>query len=192
MTQRAVFTRDRIVEAAVTLTREQGWAAVTARNIAKQLSSSTMPIYSSLKSMDEIEREVRRRSEQLMLDYQRKPYTKDPALNSAMGYVNFARREPRLFRFLFVDRPVRMRRGDVKRETGLSSSEVFAGTRIPHLADQVPTAMKDLRILKCWIFIHGLASMIGTGVLDLSEGRIKSLLVEAGGALFGPRGGENG
>ncbi len=192
MTQSAVYSRDRIVEAAVTLTREQGWAAVTARNIAKQLSCSTMPIYSSLKSMHGLEQEVRRSAEELMLDYQRRQYTPDSALNSALGYVTFARNEPNLFRFLFVDRPVKMRRGDLKREAALSSGEVFAGTRIPRLADQVPTAMLDPRILKCWIFIHGLASMIGTGVLDLTERRIKRLIIEAGEVLFGPRGGENG
>ncbi|HYK91222.1 MAG TPA: WHG domain-containing protein [Acidobacteriota bacterium] len=190
MTQRAIYSKDRIVEAAVTLTREHGWAAVTARNLAKQLSCSTMPIYSSLKSMGGIEREVRRRAEDLMLDCQRKHYTHDSALNAALGYVNFARSEPNLFRFLYVDRPVRMRRGDIGREAAVSSRDVFAGTRIPRLADQVPTAMRDPRILKCWIFIHGLASMIGTGVLDLTERRIKSLIIEAGGALFGPRGGE--
>ena len=191
MTQRAIYSKGRIIEAAVTLTREQGWAAVTARNIAKQLSCSTMPIYSSLKSMGGIEREVRRRAEDLMLDCQRKRYTHDPALNAALGYVNFARNEPNLFLFLYVDRPVRMRRGDIKGEAALSSRDVFAGARIPRLADQVPTAMQDPRILKCWIFIHGLASMIGTGVLDLTERRIRSLIIEAGGALFGPRGGEN-
>ncbi len=189
MTQRAVYTRDRIIQAALALTRQSGWAAVTARSIAKQLSCSTMPIYSNLESMDEIEREVRRGAEELMLHYQRRIYTDDAALNAAMGYVSFAKEEPNLFRFLFVDRPLRMRRADVKRSEALSSKDVFSGARIPHLADQVPTAMRDPRILKCWIFIHGLASMIGTGVLDLPERRIKSLLIEAGGALFGPRGG---
>ncbi len=124
-----------------------------------------------------------------MLHYQRKHYTDDAALNAAVGYVSFAKEEPNLFRFLFVDRPVRMRRADIKRSSAISSKDVFSGTSIPHLADQVPTAMRDPRILKCWIFIHGLASMIGTGVLELTERRIKSLLIEAGGALFGPRGG---
>jgi hypothetical protein len=44
--------------------------------------------------------------------------------------------------------------------------------------------MQDPRILKSWIFAHGLASLISSGVLDLSDERIKSLLLEAGGAIF--------
>jgi hypothetical protein len=56
--------------------------------------------------------------------------------------------------------------------------------------DQVPTAMRDPRILECWVFIHALASTVDTGVLDLTERRIKSLLIEAAGTQFGPQGDE--
>ena len=62
MTQKLFFTSEAILEAAYSLTREKGWAAVSARSIAKKLGSSTMPIYSTLKSMEEIERMVRARA----------------------------------------------------------------------------------------------------------------------------------
>lgn len=188
MTQKICFTKDRIVDAAFALTREQGWTAVTARNVARRLSSSTMPIYSSLKTMSRMEREVRRKAERLLLDYQRRPGTQDAALNAAVGYVAFARREPNLFRFLYVDRPLTARRARARRPASVSSEEVVTGRALPGLADQVPLARQDRRILKCWIFIHGLASMIGNGVLSLSDTQITSLLLEAGGALFRPAG----
>lgn len=106
MTQKAVFSKQMIVETAFELTHAEGWQAVTARNIARKLSSSTMPIYSGWKSMVGIEQEVRRRAESLMVEYQRKAYTADQALNAAFGYVTFARDERHLFRFLYVDRPL--------------------------------------------------------------------------------------
>jgi len=44
MTQRTVFTREMIVDAAFQLTRAHGWAFVTARTIAEKLGSSTIAL----------------------------------------------------------------------------------------------------------------------------------------------------
>ena len=107
MTQRLLYTREAIAEAAFELARQKGWVAVTARSVARKLGSSTMPIYSNMSSIDEIEREVRSRAESLLLDYQRRAFTEDPALNKAVGYVAFARDQKNLFRFLYVDRPLK-------------------------------------------------------------------------------------
>ncbi|MGA2762271.1 MAG: hypothetical protein ABSG17_02795 [Spirochaetia bacterium] len=187
MTQRVSFPKETVVDAAFLLTRERGWAAVTARNIAQKLSSSTMPIYSSLKSMNEIESQVRQRAEKLLLEYQKRPYTDDVALNGALGYVMFARDERNLFRFLYEDRPVRTNRKKAARHVRVAPADVAAGKIMVNLVDQVPVAMRDPRILKTWIFTHGLASMIASGVLDLDDETIRSLLAEAGGAFFEER-----
>jgi len=185
VTQKTFFTREAIVEAAFTVTREQGWPAVTARSIAKKVGSSTMPIYSSMKSMEEIETEVRGRAEALLLDFQRRDFGgESSSLNMAIGYVTFARDESNLFRFLYIDRPLGEREG--RSGHALTTAEQFmSGTRPVALADQVPTAMEDPRILKSWIFTHGLASLLSGGVLRLADARISELLREAGAAFFG-------
>jgi AcrR family transcriptional regulator len=182
LTQKAFFTKEVIVEAAFTITREQGWAGVTARNIAKKLGSSTMPIYSSMKSMEEIEAEVKARAEQLLLDFQKKDYGGDAPMNMAMGYVTFARDERHLFHFLFDNQEPA--RGHEDPGTAVPLDQMVAEGPV-HLVDQVPTAMRDPRILKSWIFAHGLASMVSAGVLVLSDERIRSLLLESGAAFFG-------
>ncbi len=180
MTQRAVFTKDMIVEAAFQLTRETGWQGVTARNVAARLGSSTMPLYSSLKSMDEIEKAVRARAQQCMQDYQKKAWSPEPLLASAVGYVAFARDEKNLFRFLYVDRPVRV--GASPGDGGEKSVEELRG--VVDLADQAAVAMKDHRVLKSWAFTHGLASLISSGVIDLPDETIARLLLEAGSAIY--------
>jgi AcrR family transcriptional regulator len=183
LTQKAFFTKEAIVEAAFTVTREQGWAGVTARNIAKKLGSSTMPIYSSMKSMEEIEAKVKARAEQLLLDFQKRDYGGDAPMNMAMGYVTFARDERHLFHFLFDSQGARpaARGKDPGKPVPLDQMVAVGPVR---LVDQVPTAMRDPRILKSWIFTHGLASMVSAGVLDLSNERIRSLLLESGAAFF--------
>jgi AcrR family transcriptional regulator len=173
-----------IVEAAFALTRAVGWAGVTARTIAQRLGSSTMPLYSSLKSMEEIEKEVRAKAMELMQDYQRRPFAAERLLSSAVGYVVFARDEPNLFRFLFVDRPLTAPvQGDQSRADG-SPVDVNAVGGVVDLADQAATAMQDPFVLKSWAFTHGLASLISSKVIDLPTERISALLVEAGEAFY--------
>ena len=180
MTKKAVFTREMIVEAAFQLTREAGWQGVTARSIAAKLGSSTMPLYSSLKSMDEIEKAVRARAEQCMQEYQRRAWAPDALLSSAVGYVAFARDEKNLFRFLYVDRPVQV--GASSGGDGEKSVDELRG--VVNLADQAAVAMKDHRVLKSWAFTHGLASLISGGVIDLPDETIARLLLEVGSAVY--------
>ena len=178
MTQKALFTKEKIVEAAFQLTREKGWSAVTARSIAQKLGSSTMPVYSSLKSMNEVERVVRDRAEALMHEYQRRRFTGETLVDSAVGYVTFARDEQHLFRFLYEDRPLPPARG----RRGADVNEVGG---VVDLADQAVTAMADERVLKSWAFVHGLASLISGGVLDLPDATVVRILREMGLAFYG-------
>jgi AcrR family transcriptional regulator len=184
MAQRLFFTGEAIVEAAFALTREKGWGAVSTRSIAKKLGSSTMPIYSTMKSMGEIERQVRARAGSILLEYQRRPFTENPVENLAIGYVAFARDEKNLFRFLYVDRPVS---ADVQ-DAGQQTRDLLGGPAADDIAARLPgntpLGLQDPRVLKSWIFTHGLASLIGNGVLDFPDEKIRDLLAEAGGAFF--------
>ncbi len=185
MTKRAMFTREKIIEAAYQLTREAGWQGVSARSIAVKMGSSTMPLYSSLKSMGDIENEVRVRAEACLLEYQARRWSPDPLLSSALGYVAFARDEKNLFRFLYVDRPLAADRPRAEER----SVDVARTGGIVNVADQAAVAMKDPRILKSWAFTHGLASLISGGVLDLPDEAIARLLLEMGSAIYGHGGG---
>ena len=183
MTQRAFFTKEAVLDTAFTLAREMGWGAVSARSIARRLGSSTMPIYSSLKSMEEIERETRKRAEILLQEYQMRPYTENPSLSLAVGYVAFARQESHLFRFLYVDAP--RRRGPAELE--LQSQEfqtAFSGTaELKEMIDRMPELKTNPLILKTWIFVHGLASLLSSGALDIPDDRMRQLLEDAGQAF---------
>jgi AcrR family transcriptional regulator len=182
MTQRVTFTKEKIVEAAFDLTREKGWEFVTARTLAKKLGSSTMPLYSSLKSMEEIQKAVRGRAEQLMFTAQQRAFTDNPKLNAAIGYVAFAREEAHLFTFLY-DHP-----GAPLRLPG-SAEPVHTKVEDPtdeafNLREQPAAALQDPFVLKNWVFVHGLASLIANKVIELSEQRISSLIQEAAAGFY--------
>jgi AcrR family transcriptional regulator len=183
MTQQAFFTREAVLNAVFEMTRESGWRSVSVRSIARRLGSSTMPIYSSLKSMADIERETRSRADELLREYQARPVSGNPALDMAIGYVAFARREAHLFRFLYVDAPER--RGP--REQERQSAEVVsrpANEGLRKLVATLPALGSNPVILKSWIFVHGLASLLSSGALELPDDQVRGLLLDAGAAFL--------
>ena len=94
------FTRVDVVEAAFNLVRKHGWDGLSARSIAQELNSSTQPIYSHVRSIDEIKEEVVKKIYELLFSYGTTKRTGDPWVNVGLGYVLFAKEEKQLFRCL--------------------------------------------------------------------------------------------
>jgi AcrR family transcriptional regulator len=182
--QRAIFNKGMILDAAFALVRETGWTAVTARNIARKINSSTMPIYTSVRSMEDIEKELKARVFGLFQEYQKRPYTDNPMLNMAVGYVMFAKHEPNLFRFLYVERPDSVNFFDVLRQAEYLTQSFSSVPGVREQLAELPQGPQSPLVLNSWIYTHGLASMVSSGVLNLTDERIKSLLLEAGGAFY--------
>jgi len=180
-----VYSRFQIIEAAYELVREKGWDAVSTRAIAKQLGSSTMPIYSHVKSVEELEKELHKKARSLLRHYQQKEYTRHTLLNLAFGYVTFARDEKNLFRFLYLDRPDKVDLEDIStmkkwffEEFGERGDEAVALLKLG-------TAGQEDLLRYTWIFTHGLAVMVNSGVLGRYTDRvILELLRNAGEAFY--------
>lgn len=185
MIQPSVYTREQIVDAAFQLLRQKGWAAVTARTIARVLGSSTMPIYSHLRSIDELEKELQVKARHLLKEYQQRSYTQEVLLNLAFGYVVFARDEKMLFRFLYFEKPESYDlegNGEMKEiflsEFGEDSAE---GQELAKLKE----AGHETVIRYAWIFTHGLAMLINSEAIgSASDQLIMGYLKNAGEAFY--------
>lgn len=179
------YTRERVVDAAFEQIRENGWQSVSARSIADRLGSSTMPIYSHLRSIAELEQALREKARELLQDYQSRRWTHDPLLDTAFGYIVFARDEHHIFRFLYLERP------EVIGESGLENlKESFTsqfgegGPQAEALAQLDATAHEAL-MKHTWIFTHGLAVLVNTGALGAcADNTILSFLGNAGEAFY--------
>ncbi len=88
------FEQETVIEAAFQVLRKDGFQAVTARGVAAELGSSTTPIYWVLESMNKLEESLLQKTFVLMTEYQVKKYTDNMFINMAIGYVNFAGRNP--------------------------------------------------------------------------------------------------
>jgi len=157
------FSKDDIVGAAFTVVRRNGRSALSARSIARELGSSTMPIYSCMGDMDGIEEQVAIRSLELILAYQTRPVTGDAMLDFVLGQVNFAQDEPQLYRVIYLS-------SDASQQERKARLSTIGGTRLravlsrdPKYASLSPSSMKKL-LERALIFAHGYASLLSLGL----------------------------
>lgn len=173
-----------ILEAAFGILKRFGWQAVSARAIAESLQASTMPIYSALGSMKDLEKRLKAMVYQHLAEYQTRPYTPNVLLNLAVGQVLFARDEPYLYRFVFLDSPATL--GSAERRKLEREVEKRLGAPLPFAAyfDRAALRKLDQISLNAWLFTHGLSMAVMHGLLGaITEKRIIALLEEAGGAF---------
>lgn len=184
MAPKATVKPNEIVDAALELVRELGADDLSARNLAKRLGISTMPIYSHYPGMTELEAEVKKQAGQIFMEFQRRPYTDNPFMNMAVGYVEFARAEPRLMELIFL------RGQQSPPPKGADIKEVL----VEILGDQAqePASKKileepgiDSLAFKARIFGHGLAMMVYSGELaHITQDEIIRTLSESGEAFM--------
>ena len=164
MARKEMITIDKILDTAFAMTREEGFANVTARKVAAKAGCSTQPIFRVYKNMEELWDAVYERATAYFLDYYSLyPRTgKTPFANLGMAYIAFARKERHLFELLFVSDNQDGDAGNVVYEINLAR---VAGCPDPG----------DL-FMKMWIFIHGAACMSLTGDYDLTDLQTMQLL----------------
>ena len=164
--------KNEIISAAFEIVREEGYANLNARAIAKKLGVSTQPIFSNFKNMEDLKMEIVRKASCLyfsMLEEEEKS-SKYPYKARGMGYIRFAKEEKNLFRLLFMDK----RSPDVKFPTDDASKEIELISNSLSFAEDKASRMHAL----LWFFVHGIASLIVTESLKLSEDDISAALTD--------------
>jgi len=181
MPAKSKFSAQDIIDAAFHIIRTQGQDKCSARAIAQELHSSTMPIYSCIKSMKELEEAIVKKAIDLLLHYEMQERTGIVALDMGVGYILFAKKERHLFRMLFFSDT-----GDANTELSERLREYAFDTLLGKLAgfalmDGLSDEQKIDVFNKMWIFNHGLAVMLNNSVIeDMSEEEISRLLMDTG------------
>jgi AcrR family transcriptional regulator len=176
------FTKDRFVEAAFEIVRTKGWDKLSARSLARALNCSTMPIYSYLKSMKDLRKELRKKAVDLLVSYQTTPKTGQIFFDMGLGYVSFAKKEKNLFRFLYSERDPELRHRSAKKSfRGVTFETLIRNMRAdPALAGLDEAGIKNV-LTKMWIFVHGLAFLANDNAFTKEEeSGIEKILEETG------------
>ena len=172
------FTKEEIVEAAFQVVREQGRKKLSARAIAKELNSSTMPIYSTINSMKDVEQEVGQKFTELLLQYCLTPWTGNFLVDMSFGYVRFAKDEKELFRTMFLDdEPSEL--ADYEKQKPVVFKTLAAQLKKEPDYKDLDEEQIDHITQNMEIIIHGLACLINYGHLpDDSDEYIQQYLEE--------------
>lgn len=96
--KKRIFKED-ILEASIDVVRKQSASALTVRNIASELQSSTQPIYSEFENLDCLKKELYKYASE---KYLRFSFTNYKEL--AIAFLSFAKKEKELFKFLYLRR----------------------------------------------------------------------------------------
>ncbi len=164
------FTKDEIIDASITIVREKGFKAISAREIGKALKSSSKPIFSLFENMEEVNNEIIKRAYTIYTQYienamKENKWPKYKA--SGMAYISFAKEERELFKLLFM-------RDRTNEEVEKLNFSPF--TEILERQLGITKEEAELFHLEMWICVHGIASMIATSFLDLDEETISNIL----------------
>ena len=177
MPPKAKFTRETIIDTAFIITQEQGIDAVTARELGKRLGSSARPIFTVFASMEEVKELVILRAKELYQQYVEEGLKNElPFKGIGLAYIRFASEQPKLFQLLFMgtfhDKPdlssILPVLDDHYDRTVWSVQEPF------HLEKEPAQRLYQ----HLWIYTHGIATMIVTGLCSYSMEQIEENMRE--------------
>lgn len=164
MPPKAKFTKEEIIAAALEIVREKGIRALTSRELGDKLGSSARPIFTVFQNMEEVQIATIEAAKEVYWDC-----IKDCNEIEKIGlqFVSFAKREPKLFRLLFmtedVDSPQILK--------AVNDMHTFFEFKVEiikkeyHLDDEGAWSFYQY----FWIYVHGMATLHVTKAFDLAE-----------------------
>ena len=181
MPPKAKFTKEEVIAAALSLLKEGGKDAVTARALGARLGSSARPIFTLFSGMDEIFKETDRAVRKVYDGYVAAGL-KEPIPFKGVGrsYLRFAKEEPKLFQYLFLSE----RKGttvSILPEIDDNFEEILSSVITGYGLDRERAQSLYLHL---WIFTHGIASLIAARACTFTEEETDAMLSEACIALI--------
>ena len=168
------ISKDMILDAAFEIVRQHGMEKLSNREIANKLKCSIRPIYYQFENVEEMQKELYIKIEhyfyKFLLDNMTQgiPQYKQVGIN----YIKFAKKEKKLFQTLFMN------------EAGLAPDAFVskAGKDYKEIEKiiKISTNLKNDDIkdfhTKMWIFCHGIATLVASNTIKLTDNQIQQLL----------------
>lgn len=176
------ITTQMILEAAFQITREKGFEGVNARSLAKVIGCSTQPIFSHYATMSDLKQDFHGYLGEYFDEYAYSRAQGKENFSHEIGraYIAFARNESNLFQVLFMSECF-----------GLNGfSDMFAdegnleAARITSEKYGISLEAGKKLYMKTWIFLHGIASLIATKSINLSDAEAEKIHGEARDAFL--------
>lgn len=177
MPPKAKFTKEEIVKAALKIVEREGNEALTARSLGAELGSSARPVFTVFNGMDEVFDAVISAAKAVYSGYVEEGLKARPAFKGVgTAYIRFAAERPRLFRLLFMTENAQ----SSDKNSILQGIEEHYESILRSIEDGYGLAGKDATdiYMHLWIYAHGIAVLIATGVCLFTPEQISQMLTE--------------
>lgn len=184
MPPKAKYKREEIIEVAFQLAREKGIDAVVAREVGKRLGTSSSPIFSAFKNMEELQSEVRKTALQQFEYYVSDALNYTPAFKYVgMKMVEFAMKEPKLFQLLY------MREHDGRQSFAMLVDELgnTVNVCLDIMEREYVLSREEAELLfqQVWLHTFGICVLVAGRVCKLNLDQISEMLsIEFQGTLM--------
>lgn len=164
--------KKQVMEAALTLTRREGLAAVNARSLAKELGCSTQPLFRLYRNMEELKGELKEAMDQVYARWMDRWIQEENRLvTQGIAYVEFARQEREIFRGLFLNRCMAGSGLQDIASARWNQATIENAGKLTGLSRQGAERL----FLNVWLYSHGMASQLLSNEIDLPEERVREL-----------------
>ena len=168
------ISKDMILDAAFEIVRQNGMEKLSNRELANKLKCSIRPIYYQFENVEEMQKELYLKIEKYFYKFLLDNMVEEIPRYKQIGinYIKFAKKERNLFQTLFMN------------ENGLTPDVFVAkvGDEYKEVEKfvKISTNLKDDNIksfhTKMWIFCHGIATLVASGTVKLTDNQIQDLL----------------
>ena len=175
MPPKARYTRDEIIEIALELVSAKGTEALNARNLAAALGTSTRPVFTAFKNMNELITEVKAAAMRKFDSYAEMDKKDSPAFkNVGMQMILFATEQPKLFQMLFMsENKELMSFNDLFDHLGNTSSLCTEYIQRDYGLDSRETM---LLFRSMWLYTFSIGGLIARGVCRYNKEEVSEML----------------
>ena len=175
------FTRKEIIQAAIDITRKEGFDSISARVLGKKLGSSSKPIFSVFENMEDVQTAVVAFAKEIYNQYIQKGILQadeNVPRCKCIGqqYIKFAITEPKLFQLLFMKEQEHILNFEnILPDIDMNYKDILMAIETDYGLDS-STALRLYQHI--WIYAHGIASLCATKTCSFSEEEIAEMLSE--------------
>lgn len=165
--KKQIFNKEDVLDAALSIMREKGYAAVTARAVAEEAGCSVQPIYSMFEDMNGLMKALYTHTIQWVTHYnqQYRPAMSNAFSSNGRAHLRLAQDEPNLFSFLYMSPYLK----------ASTMGDLLSIAMQPGVTDEImkrgnvgEATAKEL-YLNMIVYTHGLASMLLAGAAFTDE-----------------------
>jgi len=176
MSGKVTIKKEDLIKGSIKIIRDRGIEELSARNLAKVSGCSTQPIFRIFENMDDLKNTVYNDVYEIQNKYLTNGENHQvPFIGIGLSYIEFAKKEKNLFKFLFMS-------SNSKYNNILAMAENEQGKKYIEIIEKSTglshESSKQIYI-NTWLIIHGIASMMATTNSELSSSEIETIIFDA-------------